>query len=317
MDAILLAADASSPDDVWVVGSSDPFGRSTAGLVLHWDGVHWEQEKIEGIAHLYDVATIAPDDAWALGSPNDIDHDDDWLVHWDGRRWSREEHSLEWELVNPSAIAAVGTDDVWLVGTDFGVGGARAGPYIAHWDGVSWSRSKVNVQSGLLEAVSAFSADSVWAAGYAALDEFDQETGSVVLRWNGNEWLQVATPDDFDGPDNITATGRDEVWVIQDYFAGERSPLWRWDGATWTYEGAPFDISVMTAFDGTLWAAGSIPSSVKIARLGDSDWDHASIAGSKSLAASELDAFPGLVAVSETTAWGVGREPVASRAWIE
>ena len=194
MDAILLAADASSPDDVWVVGSSDPFGVSIAGLVLHWDGVHWAQETIEGIAHLYDVAVIASDDAWALGSPRDIDNDDDWLVHWDGRRWSRVEHSLKWELVSPSAIAAVATDDVWLVGIDFGASGSQPAPYIAHWDGARWSRSKVSVRSGLLEDVSAFSADSVWAAGYASLDEFDQKSGSVVLRWDGNEWLQVATP---------------------------------------------------------------------------------------------------------------------------
>jgi hypothetical protein len=279
------------------------------------DGVRWTQKRIEGIEHLYDVAVVASDDVWALGSPRDFD-DDEWLVHWHGSRWSRVEPSLDWELVSPRAIAAVATDDVWLVGIDFGASGSQPAPYIAHWDGARWSRSKVGLRSGLLEDVSAFSADSVWAAGYASLDEFDQESGSVVLRWNGHEWLQVAAPDDFDGPDHITATASDEAWVIPDYNAGEPAPLWRWDGRTWTPEMSPLDaISAMDALDGVLWAAGSRGSGVGIARLADPEWKYASVEGARALDAS--DPFPGLGAVSDTTAWGVGREPVATRACSE
>ena len=119
-------------------------------------------------------------------------------------------------------------------------------------------RSKVTVRSGLLRDISAFSADSVWAVGYASLDEYDQETGTLVLRWDGDEWLKIATPKGIDGLDNITATGRDEAWVVPDYSAGAPSPLWRWGGSTWTQEVDPLnEISAMSALDGDLWAAGS------------------------------------------------------------
>jgi hypothetical protein len=316
IDAHLLAADASSPADVWVVGAAEPLKQSTTGLALRWDGDRWRHMSIQGADDLYDVAVIGPDDVWAFGPGGFDERGDslpDWLGHWDGRRWSRATAPPDWELVSPGALAAVATDDVWLVGTDFGSDDTVAAPYIAHWDGVRWSHSEVGVRSGLLLDVSAFSSDSVWATGYASLDEFDQASGSVVLKWDGNEWLQVATPDDFDGPDNVTATGSDEAWVVPDYFSGEPAPLWRWDGHAWTREQSPlFDISAMDALDGVLWAAGSDPNSVGISRLDDGEWEPASMTDSESLDVS--DPFPGLAAASETTAWGVGREPVASRA---
>jgi hypothetical protein len=271
---------------------------------------------IEGADDLYDVAVVAPDDVWAVGPGGFDERGDslpDWLGHWDGKRWSRATAPPDWELVLPFALAAIATDDVWLVGIDFGSDDARAAPYIAHWDGVRWSRSEAHVGSGLLEDVSAFSSDSVWAAGYASLDEFDEESGSLVLRWDGAEWIRVATPDEFEGPDNITATGSDEAWVVPDYFSGEPAPLWRWDGQAWTNEQSPlFDVSAMDAVDGVLWAAGSDAKSVRIFRLDGGEWEPASMTGLESLDAS--DPFPGIAAASETTAWGVGRDPVASRA---
>ena len=311
-DGGLLAADASSPSDVWAVGASNHLSPTQLGLALRWDGNRWVRVDVTGVDALYDVTVIGPRDAWAIGPRGP--EDDYWLGHWDGTDWSAVQPPPRWTHVLPSAIEAVAADDVWLVGTDYGTE-TRAAPYIAHWDGQRWSLSEVNRPSGLLEDISAFSADSVWAVGYASLDEYDQETGTVVLRWDGEDWLEISTPAGIDGLDNITATGRDEAWGVPDYYVGERSPLWRWDGGTWRNEVSPlYEISALSSSDGVLWAAGSHPSSVAIARLGDDEWEQASMTGARSLDAE--DPFPGFVAVSETTAWGVGREPVASRACI-
>lgn len=205
---------------------------------------------------------------------------------------------------------------MWLVGTDGGNTGNTLAPYIAHWDGVRWSRSEVGVRRGLLEDVSVFSSDSVWAAGYASFNEYGESHGTVVLRWDGDEWLEIDTPTAIDGLDNITATDRDEAWVVPDYYVGEPSPLWRWDGSTWRPESSPVRvISAMSALDGILWATGSNDVTVAVSRLGDGEWQEASIKDVESRDAD--DSFPGLVAVSEDAAWGVGREPVASRACVE
>jgi hypothetical protein len=320
-EAILLAADASSPTDVWAVGSSEHLSPSQSAIAVRWDGSQWTRSNVPGVETLYDVAVIGPDDVWAIGDAGFDEHGDsidDWLGHWDGSRWSKAEPPPDWDLVNASSIAAVATDDVWLVGTDFGADDVNAAPYLAHWDGVRWSRFAAGVESGLLEDVSAFSADSVWAAGYESLDEFDQEAGSLVLRWDGEEWFKIATPREWAGPDNITATTHTEAWVVPDYFVEESSPLFRWDGTTWKLEVAPvFAISALSAFEGSLWVAGTDerPSERLVERF-DQGWEPATVSGAANRPDGD-EGFIGLVPVSERTAWGVGRGPIASRACIE
>lgn len=316
-DGILLAADASSPTGVWAVGSSEHLSPSQAAVALRWDGNRWTRTTVGGVETLIDVAAIGPRDVWAIGTRG-VD-EQDWLGHWDGANWLEVPPPPRWKHVNSSAIDAVSADDVWLVGTDFGTTGSAAAPYIAHWDGEHWSLSGVNRPSGLLKDISAFSADSVWAVGYASLDEYDQETGTLVLRWNGETWLEIATPPEIDGLDNITATTRNEAWVVPDYFSDEPSPLWRWDGSEWMQELSPLhDISAMSAFDGDLWAAGTggVPEARIVNRFDDGEWEPASITGTAATPDYYSEGFIGFVAVSNTTAWGVGRAPIASRACI-
>ncbi len=315
-EAILLAADASSPTEVWAVGSSEHLSPSQVAIALRWDGNRWARTTVGDVETLIDVTAIGPRDVWAIGTRVG---EDDWLGHWDGANWSDLQPPPRWKHVNSSAIEAVSADDVWLVGTDFGTTGSAAAPYIAHWDGKRWSLSEVNRPNGLLEDISAFSADSVWAVGYASLDEYDQETGTLVLRWNGEAWLEIATPAEIDGLDNITATTRDEAWGVPDYYSGEPSPLWRWDGGKWTREFSPIhDISAMGAFDGDLWAAGTggVPEERIVNRFDDGEWEPASITGAAATPDYYSEGFIGFVALSNTTAWGVGRAPIASRACL-
>jgi hypothetical protein len=310
--AILLAADASGPNDVWAVGSAEYLSPSGVAIALRWDGDRWTRRTIAGVDALYDVTVIGSRDAWAIG-PRGVSGDD-WLGHWDGTKWAEVQPPPRWKYVTANAIDGVAPDDVWLVGTDWGSTGNDESPYISHWNGERWTLSEVTPSRGLLEDISAFSSHAAWAVGYAAFNEFGEGEGTLALRWNGKEWVEIVTPAEIDGLNNVTATNGDEAWVVPDYYTGEPSPLWRWDGTMWTKEASPiYEISVMSALDGDLWAAGS-NSKVAIARLSDHEWEEASLMGVQSLDAD--DPFPGLAAVSGTTAWGVGRKPVASRACV-
>src|SRR5205823_9308077 len=81
-----VAVDASSPDDVWVVGTS-----GNRGFGLHWDGSSWRLFRLPPTAHpteLYGVSALAPGDAWAVGTYEDNGYHGHVLtLHWNGSAW--------------------------------------------------------------------------------------------------------------------------------------------------------------------------------------------------------------------------------------
>ena len=71
----LAGVHGSSPQDIWAVGSStDSLLDRLDTLAMHWDGTSWtifptpNPDPSLRNNRLYDVTTIAPDDAWAVGS---------------------------------------------------------------------------------------------------------------------------------------------------------------------------------------------------------------------------------------------------------
>ena len=77
-DNILEDVDGTGPDDVWAVGHHDNIdfiGSRT--VAMHWDGSRWRTAPTPKRGGRYSqtrlvaVDTIAPDDAWAVGSRGD------------------------------------------------------------------------------------------------------------------------------------------------------------------------------------------------------------------------------------------------------
>ncbi len=66
----LYALDGTSASDVWAVGENAN-GGATRNLIEHWDSASWgvvpSPNRGSGYNHLYGVAAIASDDAWAIG----------------------------------------------------------------------------------------------------------------------------------------------------------------------------------------------------------------------------------------------------------
>jgi len=120
-----------------------------------------------------------------------------------------EPDEARWRVVSeglPGALFSVtGTavDDVWVAGADRRDG---AGPSIAHFDGSEWEVHASGLDSGDLFWVHTFEDGPVYIAG----------TGGVLLRYEGDTFDAVPTPDERDvwgvwgaSPSDVWAVGGD------------------------------------------------------------------------------------------------------------
>lgn len=155
------AVSATSPDDVWVVGTVlEP--NPTANFAAHWNGTAWSVvpapcltgEKVtacsgEGndLNELNGVTAISPTDAWAAGSEGNVN------------------------------------------GNNFHV------PYVEHWNGTAWSLVKTPNRGGegsLLNGVTALSATDVWAVGQT--QQLNGAITPLTEQFNGTTWALVPSP---------------------------------------------------------------------------------------------------------------------------
>jgi len=129
-DARLSAVSASSPTDVWAVGSAlDPATQTTAGFAVHFDGTRWARVAVPslgGLNGLSGVTTAGPANAWTVGSREGFTSNGNAVLrtlaeHWDGHQWrivtSPNDSSQDNYL---TAVTLDRTGQVWTVGGDGG-----------------------------------------------------------------------------------------------------------------------------------------------------------------------------------------------------
>lgn len=144
-----------------------------------------------------------------------------------------------------SGTAAVSPSDVWAVG-GYPFGGAYV-PLAEHWDGHAWTRvptpEPAGTRTSYLLAVTAVSADDVWAAGADVLsDGITMRT--LIEHWNGRAWHLVASPSldgDWNMLNGIDAVAADDVWVVGDggTDASISTLVEHWDGHRWKIVPSP------------------------------------------------------------------------------
>ncbi len=112
---VLNGVAAISPDDVWAVGfSGDPAVSLERALVLHWDGTSWNTVEVGktiggGRAALEDVEAVSATDLWAVG----YHHFQPAILRFDGRSWSNSPTEIRGSV---HAVEAFATSQVWVVG---------------------------------------------------------------------------------------------------------------------------------------------------------------------------------------------------------
>lgn len=261
---------ASSADDVWAVGYDNAGNYGTERtLVEHWDGAAWSVVASPNIGTnasiLYDAASVAADDVWAVGVGNSASAGSGkpLIARWNGTRW---------KLVrNP----ATGQGGSWLAGLAvlsatnvWAVGGAGNSTLVEHWNGTSWKIvPSPDGPSGpsALRSVAAASKNDVWAVGSSG-DE------TLIEHWNGSSWSVVPSPNgDLDETEltGVAALSGRNAWAVgasYDSISGSGPAIsLRWNGTAWTPVATPnpdpgYDwLSAIAAVPSThvVWAAGS------------------------------------------------------------
>lgn len=219
----LTGVAAAGPADVWAVGYVSENAPSRA-LALHWDGRAWTPVPLPlpgtGFTQLSGVAVRASDDVWAVGyaASRTAGHNiEPYVVHWDGRTWSR--------MDTPND----GADGTWL--TDVAIspsgevfasgarrwytweGGLTGSAALMRYNGTAWSY--VNVPSFDTEGTSlgdvAVAPDGeVWLAGFG-------RTITGFARLSNGTWqlIEGANPGNWWGPSHqgLAIVGK-RVWSV-------------------------------------------------------------------------------------------------------
>ncbi|WP_157545574.1 hypothetical protein [Hamadaea tsunoensis] len=212
-------------------------------------------------ANLTGVATVARDDAWAVGftipaktaaataKPATAEADvcdatglPSLALHWDGVAWSQVPVP---NLGRVNAVSASGRRNAW----------AAADCGVLRWDGRTWTRTApVPIQGAAgfyYSGIKAIGAYDVWLSGFA----WDGATGDshgFVQHWDGVRWRLVDLPAVGSAFDlsSIDAGGPQDVWVGgTDYTdkatAGERLLILHWNGYAWKRFPAPASTMVI------------------------------------------------------------------------
>lgn len=140
------------------------------------------------------VAAVSASDAWAAGNGFDEFGPDDGPIieRWNGSSWNIVDTTLPDEATLTD-VSALGADDVWAVGSAFVT---TLSPFVAHWDGTSWSSVPVPNPGNLgaaLEGVEMLASDDVWAVGWQDGEHFGDDQ-TLVEHWDGTSWTVVPSP---------------------------------------------------------------------------------------------------------------------------
>jgi hypothetical protein len=160
--AVLYDVAALATDDVWAVGA-----EVTGTHAEHWDGSAWTviptPDRTAYSNSFMSVAVRSSGDVSAVGNTFFNEHQIATLVeHWDGAAWSIVPSQNPSNINRLEAVAAVGANDAWAVGSI----GATADSMTEHWDGTGWHSFPIPRPPGHRSAmfdVTAIPGGGLWA----------------------------------------------------------------------------------------------------------------------------------------------------------
>jgi hypothetical protein len=178
----LLALSGSSAHDLWAVGGLASTWMASHATALHGVDGAWLGTSFPLVAVWHDVAALAPDDAWVVGTEGTEFEGPGAAAHWDGEAWTPFVVPFDQGLLR---VAAGDAADAWALGNSHSLDGYPDGASVLHFDGATWTVDAVlgDVQ---LSAVGVTRDGQVWLAGYVF------ETGATVFfRRTGAMWGRV------------------------------------------------------------------------------------------------------------------------------
>lgn len=254
---------ATGPDDAWAVGSA-PCCDADARKISHWDGTAWRPVTLPAAPQgaveptLHSVGASSTDDVWVFGDGAD---GPGFAHHWDGVTWSTTVFGTE---VRIKETAVLSPRNAWFTGLEWTEAtGDR--PIIEHYDGNGWTRTPLPDTLEDVNAISATSANDVWAMGRSG-------SAPVTLHWDGSAWRTIGLPaPDLDAgfgvaEGDILSVGPNDAWASGILFNDGVRPgpvLWHWTGRRWRLVNvdSPQDSLTTLAPDGRggLWMVSAGP----------------------------------------------------------
>ncbi len=186
---------------------------------------------------LVSTSAVAANDVWAVGNSTIAGPFDQTLAeHWDGTTWSIVPTPNPGSTDNDlNGVAAISSNDVWVVGNYFDSLIGAWLEFAAHWNGSSWTTTIFNY--GFLFGVTALASNNVWAVGTTFFSPFT----TVILHWDGSTW-SVVTSQSPAAYDNelfaISAFSSTDIWAVGEQESVSSGPLQslaeHWNGTAWT-----------------------------------------------------------------------------------
>jgi hypothetical protein len=146
-------------------------------------------------------------------------------------------------VTDPRGIAAIASNDIWIVGSQLTGTASKVHTAAEHWDGSAWTLATTQ-NSGLgennLNGVSAVGSNDVWTVGYwQPQKKTDAAFHTLTEHWNGTSWTIVASPTLGTNSNTLTgvsARSTRNVWAVGYYFNNHvRSTLIEhYDGTSWS-----------------------------------------------------------------------------------
>jgi hypothetical protein len=239
----LLAASASSPDDIWAVGQS----------AIHFDGATWTafpapMIKGDNNSFLQGVVAISPTLAWAAGNVTGGAHPGQVIEQWNGTKWSLFPGPKfgKKDQADVFAMTASSANDVWAIGSLLNLGTGRVLPLFEHWNGTGWTATTGGSTNQFLFGASADSTNDAWAVGFDESDNIE----TAAMHWDGANWKNVATPNVGEGTNKLNAVlalAPNDVWAV-----GFSTPVAPPKHAA--------TLTLIEHFDGTSWAVVPSPN---------------------------------------------------------
>ena len=183
---------------------------------------------------LYDLASTARNDAWAVGAtPADAGE----VLHFTSFHWQFA--TLPAVDVGPLyAVDTVESGDAWAAG---------GGDYFLHWDGTQWRSWPRPAPGKNVYGLAMVSDTSGWAVG----------DGGLIFEFNGTAWAGVTSPT-TETLRRVRVLSKDSVWAV-----GDGGTVLHYDGSSWSLIPFPPSVDLRDLYfsaDDDGWVVGAVAS---------------------------------------------------------
>ncbi|TDU90671.1 hypothetical protein EV138_4263 [Kribbella voronezhensis] len=190
----------------WVTGWAR-IGTEEPAVVYRYVAGKWQalNTGLEGAINGNTLTVISRNDAWIGMNPG--------LAHFDGKSWKLVDALPEDGSKIPTALAAAGPKDIWLVGVGHKGGPEGETPLAMHYDGVSWKSVPTPSGSAQLYDV------ALWKGRPVAGGESFTSSGNIitshpyVLDYRGGRFVKAKSPVTGSGTVATVSAANGRLWV--------------------------------------------------------------------------------------------------------